>query len=261
VRQLVLTALLALLPAIVQAGAPHVGGRFVNLAGPRPRPSFGTMWGFLLSKAWQSFGEQTGGAASVPFDRAALGHNPSLTWIGHATFLVRMDGVTFLTDPMFSERASPVGFAGPKRHQPPGVPLDQLPPIDFVVISHNHYDHTDTASIEALAKRGARFFVRSNWVGWYATREVVELDWWQMARWRHRSPAFPRNISPGCLTDEMQTLWAGWAVSDRRGAFTTPATPATSTASPRCASASARSTSRRCRSAPTIRPRSCSSST
>ena len=174
------------------------------------------MWSFLLSKAWSSLGEQIGGAELVPFDPAAIGHNPSLTWIGHATFLVRMDGVTFLTDPIFSERASPVGFAGPKRHQPPGVPLDQLPKIDFVLISHDHYDHADSASIEALARRGARFFVplELGEVVRDAGGEAVELDWWQSARFGNvEITCVPsQHFSGRSLTDENKRLWAGFAV-------------------------------------------------
>src|SRR3989442_6531535 len=90
-----------------------------------------------------------------------------------------MDGVTFLTDPIFSERASPVSFAGPKRLVPPGVPLDELPPIDFVTLSHDHYDHTDLASIEALARRGTRLVagLRMGDLVRDVRGEVVELDW------------------------------------------------------------------------------------
>src|SRR5207244_986993 len=134
-------------------------------------------------RTWTSLVGRDGAAPRVPYDRAAMLENPSLTWIGHSTLLVRMDGVTFLTDPIFSQRASPVPFAGPKRLVPPGVPLDALPSIDFVTLSHDHYDHTDLPSVAALARRGARFVVPLGMgdlvrgVG----GEVVELDWWQSA--------------------------------------------------------------------------------
>src|SRR6185369_2398144 len=114
-------------------------------------------------------------------DRTAMLENPSLTWIGHATMLVRMDGTTFLTDPIFSERASPVSFAGPKRLVPPGVPLEELPPIDFVTVSHDHYDHLDLPSLKALAARGA-VFVTPLKVGELVRSiggKVTELDWWE----------------------------------------------------------------------------------
>ena len=73
--------------------------------------------------------------------------------IGHASALVQLDGVNILTDPVFSERASPFSFAGPKRKTPPGLTIDQLPRIDIVLISHNHYDHLDKSSIEALNRQ------------------------------------------------------------------------------------------------------------
>src|SRR5438132_992711 len=156
---------LALLGALVMAcsslpadaGAPRDGDVFTNTAGSRPWPGPDITLPFFARKAWTSLVGRDGAAPRVPYDRAAMLENPSLTWIGHSTLLVRMDGVTFLTDPVFSERASPVSFAGPKRLVPPGVPLDELPPVDFVTLSHDHYDHTDLPSIEVLARRGTRF--------------------------------------------------------------------------------------------------------
>lgn len=146
--------------------------------------------------------------------------NPSVTWIGHATLLLRIGGLNVLTDPHFSERASPVSFAGPKRYQPPGVALADLPQIDAVVISHNHYDHLDVASVEALYARfgdALQFFVPLGLKSWFEKRgvtNVVELDWWEGAaigdvrftltpaqHWSARSP-FDRN----------RTLWGGWAI-------------------------------------------------
>ena len=114
---------------------------------------------FFARRAAVSLFPRPGAAPRVPFDPAALLADPSVTWIGHATLLVRMEGTTFLTDPMFSKRASPLPFAGPPRLVEPGVPLAQLPRVDFAVLSHDHYDHTDARSIRALAARGTRFIV------------------------------------------------------------------------------------------------------
>lgn len=198
------------------AGAPRDGDRFVNAAGPRPLPGVGEMFPFLLRKAWTSLTHRAGAAKLVAFDPTALQHNPSVTWIGHATMLVRMDGVTFLTDPIFSERASPVSFAGPARLVPPGVPLAQLPPLDFATISHDHYDHTDVPSIAALAARGVPFIVPLG-LGQLvreAGGQVTELDWWQettVGRVRvHCVPA--QHFSGRSLTDSNSRLWAGWVV-------------------------------------------------
>ena len=198
------------------AGAPRDGDVFTNPAGSRPWPGPDVTLPFFARKTWTSLVGRDGAAPRVPYDRAAMLENPSLTWIGHSTLLVRMDGVTFLTDPVFSERASPVSFAGPKRLVPPGVPLDELPPIDFVTLSHDHYDHTDLPSIAALARRGTRFIaglgmgdlVRA------AGGEAVELDWGesvQMGAVRvHCVPA--QHFSGRSIVGHNRRLWVGWVI-------------------------------------------------
>jgi L-ascorbate metabolism protein UlaG (beta-lactamase superfamily) len=147
--------------------------------------------------------------------------NPSVTWIGHATVLVRLGGLNVLTDPHFSERASPVRFAGPKRHQPPGVALTELPEIHAVVISHNHYDHLDVDSVRQLHARSGgtlHFFVPLGLKPWFAALgidRVTELDWWDHAEFRGvrftLTPA--QHWSARGLFDRNRTLWGGWAVS------------------------------------------------
>lgn len=210
-------------PDIARAGAPRDGDQFMNLAGPRELPGFSEMFPFFLRKTWTSLVGRSGGARLVRYDREAIMHNPSVTWIGHSTMLVRMDGVTFLTDPIFSERASPVSFAGPKRLVPPGVPLDALPPIDFVTLSHDHYDHTDLPSIAALAKRGTRFIVPLG-IGELvrgAGGEAIELDWWQsttLGRIRvHCVPA--QHFSGRSGLTHNTRLWSGWVIEGVKRRF------------------------------------------
>jgi N-acyl-phosphatidylethanolamine-hydrolysing phospholipase D len=188
----------------------------MNLDGPLERGGLTVALPFFLRKAWTSLSPRSGAAPLVAYDPDAIRHNPSVTWIGHATMLVRMEGVAFLTDPMFSERASPLSFAGPKRLVPPGVPLSELPPIDFVTLSHDHYDHTDLDSIRALAKRGVRFFVPLGFAELIrdAGGEAVELDWWEQASFGpirvHCVPA--QHFSGRGLTDHGKRLWAGWVI-------------------------------------------------
>src|SRR5262249_56298826 len=79
--------------------------------------------------------------------------NPSITWIGHATLLVQLDGINFLTDPHWGERASPLSWAGPRRLSPPGLAFESLPRIDIVLISHDHYDHLDLDTVKRLAEQ------------------------------------------------------------------------------------------------------------
>ena len=220
-RQLAVAAILAgalsfVVPSMARAGAPRDGDRFMNAAGPRALPGGATMLPFFLRKAWTSLVRRAGAARLVAYDRDALLHNPSLTWIGHSTMLVRMDGVTFLTDPIFSDYAGPLPFMGPPRLVAPGVPLAELPPVDFVVLSHSHYDHTDMPSIAALARGGTRFIVPLGMADLVrdAGGEAVELDWWQSTSVGgvrvHCVPA--QHFSGRTLTDTNRRLWAGWVV-------------------------------------------------
>lgn len=153
----------------------------------------------------------------------ASSDKPSLTWIGHATALVQAGGLNVLTDPMFSERAFPVQFAGPRRAQAPGMALDQLPAIDVVLISHNHLDHLDRASIVALQHRAkqqgiATVFlvplgVKPLLLRW-GVESVQELDWWDSVTVQgtefHFTPT--QHWSARGLADESESLWGAWAV-------------------------------------------------
>ncbi|NDY42447.1 MBL fold metallo-hydrolase [Dissulfurirhabdus thermomarina] len=151
----------------------------------------------------------------------APGDAPSVTWIGHATVLLQVAGRNLLTDPHFSGRASPVGWAGPRRVVPPGVPLADLPPIHGVLISHDHYDSLDRPTIQALLRRpggGATvFFVPLGlgpWLRDLGARRVVELDWWEAATLDGlRVTAVPaKHWSKRALLGRNRTLWAGWVV-------------------------------------------------
>lgn len=145
---------------------------------------------------------------------------PAITWVGHASMLVQTNGLNVLTDPIFSGRASPVQFFGPKRAQPPGLSLDQLPPVDVVLISHNHYDHLDKNTVLALSNRAqaATLFIVPLGVKAFFTElgitSVQELDWWDSTTVRgvefHFTPV--QHWSARGLGDRSQTLWGGWAV-------------------------------------------------
>lgn len=149
---------------------------------------------------------------------------PAVTWIGHATVLAQLGGMNVLTDPVFADRASPVGFLGPRRHQAPGLALHELPHVDFVLASHNHYDHLDDAALRHLNTQPGGpplFVVPLGLKPWLAARGItnaVELDWWDSHRMS--SPAGDVTVmllpsqhwSGRGLADRMQTLWGGFAV-------------------------------------------------
>ena len=145
---------------------------------------------------------------------------PAAAWIGHATVLLQMGGRTFITDPVFSDRSSPLSFAGPKREGPPGLTAAELPHVDVVLVSHNHYDHLDSASVKALAaQRGGPplFVVALGLKAWFADigiEHVVELDWWQSATVGSNEVFFvpAQHWSGRTLADRMKTLWGGYAV-------------------------------------------------
>jgi N-acyl-phosphatidylethanolamine-hydrolysing phospholipase D len=160
----------------------------------------------------------------LPNDGAAIranGVKPTLTWIGHATFLVQLGGLNILTDPTWSDRASPVAFAGPRRIIPPGLRFEDLPRIHAVVISHDHYDHLDEATVRRLAAaHRPRFFVPLGMKALledFGAADVVELDWWQAATWEGVTfTATPAQHSSGrWLTDQNDRLWASWVIGAR----------------------------------------------
>jgi L-ascorbate metabolism protein UlaG (beta-lactamase superfamily) len=150
-----------------------------------------------------------------------------VTWLGHSTVLIEIDGYRVLTDPVWGARASPSSFAGPKRFQPVPVSVQALPPIDLVIVSHDHYDHLDYPSIRQLRKRDVPF-VTSLGVGahleaWGVPAErIVELDWWDT----HTVPgtgltvtATPsQHFSGRGLNDRNATLWSSLVIRSERHA-------------------------------------------
>ena len=156
-------------------------------------------------------------------DGAALranGSRPTVTWVGHATLLIQLDGVNILTDPIWSEHAGPLGF-GPRRLVPPGLRFEDLPPIHAVVISHDHYDHLDARTVQLLAHvHHPTFFVPLGLKAWLTdrgVRDVVELDWWQAHELRGVSfVATPAQHGSGrSLNDQNLRLWSSWSILGR----------------------------------------------
>lgn len=204
--------------------AHHTPTGFKNNYTPEVNKSFGD----FLRWQWESWGlDKTANSPtpSVQADLALLKSplSPTVTWIGHATALVQASGLTVLVDPVFSERASPVQIFGPKRAQAPGVAMADLPNIDAVLISHNHYDHLDRISVAQLdekakaAGKTTLFIVPLGLKAWFngiGIDSVVELDWWQHHTIQgvefHLTPV--QHWSARSINDRSTTLWGGWAV-------------------------------------------------
>jgi N-acyl-phosphatidylethanolamine-hydrolysing phospholipase D len=141
------------------------------------------------------------------------------TWVGHSTVLLQLGAMNVLTDPVWSDRVSPVSWAGPRRLVPPAIKLASLPPLDVVLISHDHYDHLDARTVRALATAHPQ----ARWVAPLGVGEllmslgvpqVVELDWWQSTNAaRAAITAVPaQHFSGRSLTNRDRTLWAGFAI-------------------------------------------------
>lgn len=147
------------------------------------------------------------------------GKKANFTFINHATFLIQTPELTILTDPVFSERVSPVSFAGPKRVREAGVAFDELPPIDVVIISHNHYDHMDIPSLLNLDAKFHPLFIvplkNREFLMKKGLQNVVELDWWQ----EHKVKSTTFTLAPclhwssRSLWDKYETLWGSYMVS------------------------------------------------
>lgn len=145
---------------------------------------------------------------------------PTLTWIGHASFLLQIDGKNILTDPHLTERASPLPFGPPARRVQPGLDFETLPHIDAVVISHNHYDHLDQGTIRRLAAQdgGAPLFLVPLGIRQWMENEGIEtareLDWWEQVSALglrfHFVPA--QHFSSRIGVDRNKTLWGGWVI-------------------------------------------------
>lgn len=205
------------------ASERYKDGHFSNVE-PRPKRDFPTasiLWEFMFSKEMR--------APICPLPMATgtdkiLQQAPAsglrITWLGHSTTLIELDGVRVLTDPIWSERASPSTLAGPRRFHPPPLALEALPPLDAVVVSHDHFDHLDMATVKRLAARGAVLHVPLG-IGAHLARwgvpaaQISEHDWWQDAALPSgvRIVSTPgRHFSGRSLRDRDRTLWTSWTI-------------------------------------------------
>jgi len=142
-----------------------------------------------------------------------------ITFINHSTTLIQIDGVNILTDPVWSKRVSPVSFAGPQRHRPPGIRFDDLPPIDLVLVSHNHYDHLDVATLRAIGQPIVTPLGNAALLRRHGIRPAIDLDWWQtmQANGIDVTVVPARHFSARSFGDRNRNLWGGFVISGPSG--------------------------------------------
>jgi L-ascorbate metabolism protein UlaG (beta-lactamase superfamily) len=199
------------------------GEEFIN-PGRKVEQGFGAFWKWTLNRdqgPWRAWTDATPGA---PPPRRVPEGALRVTWVNHATTLIQLDGVNILTDPIWSDRASPVGFAGPKRVRPPGIRFEDLPPIDVALVSHNHYDHCDIDTLKRLKDASAPKLFSGLGNAQLFAREGVgasrDLDWWESVQLPNgvKLTAVPvQHFSGRGLCDRMKNLWAGFVLEGRGG--------------------------------------------
>jgi L-ascorbate metabolism protein UlaG (beta-lactamase superfamily) len=182
------------------------------------------VWNWILRTGWPEWPKQTDFVPGPPPVTRAPEGSLYITPVGHATFLIQLDGINILTDPMWSERCSPISWLGPKRHVEPGIRFEDLPPVDVVLVSHNHYDHFDIPTLKSLSKRGMpraivplgnRDLMRSAGIA-----TVDELDWWESVPLSSSVTIMlvpAQHFSSRTLWDRNRTLWGGFVISGPSG--------------------------------------------
>ena len=202
----------------------HFDGRkFHNIEGPA-RSGFLDFVRWKLTGKRGQWNEWTHSEAGAPPPTRVEGGKLRITFVNHATVLIQTAGLNILTDPIWSDRASPFTWAGPKRHRSPGVRFEDLPPIDVVLLSHNHYDHVDIETLVRLKKEHQPRFVSGlgnrALLDNHGIAEAIELDWWDKTELSDEVsvtcvPA--KHFSGRSLSDIDCTLWCGFVIQASSG--------------------------------------------
>ncbi|XP_059153637.1 N-acyl-phosphatidylethanolamine-hydrolyzing phospholipase D-like [Physella acuta] len=211
-------------------------GRYENPWSPWKAPAFTQLFKFMfLTKSEANIPNEQELNSKLPVikpDLSQFKQPPDSgirhMWIGHATSLVQFEGVTFLTDPVFSLRCSPSQWVGPKRYRPTPCSVEELPKVDCVVISHNHYDHLDLETVYSLNKRfgdSLRWYVPvglKSWMNSCGCTNVVELSWWE----EHTHESGVKFVSTPSqhwckrtVWDDNKALWCSWCVIGSKNKF------------------------------------------
>ena len=228
---LLIVSLLYSLPTysneVINSSAHHLSdGTYANTSGVAYESSFNKLlkWSWeRRSKNLETFEFEV----EVPnYKEIYENENIVITWIGHESFLYQNKDINVLTDPHFTQRASPLNFAGPKRYMAPGMKIDDLPNIDVVTISHSHYDHLDYKSVKLLSEKfeNILFLVPLGLKKWFESKgiyNVRELDWWDSFTIKETLITFApvQHWSARGLFDRNETLWGAWHFKNKFHSF------------------------------------------
>ena len=201
----------------------HFDGKRFFTPGAPPTKGFADIVRWMIQRKAPKWVTDRSARIGIP-PALVSGERLLVTFVNHSTVLIQTAGVNILTDPIWSDRASPVSFAGPKRFSRHGVDLDKLPPIHIVLLSHNHYDHMDIPTLRKLQQQHApRVYVplgNARHLEPAGMRRVQELDWWNSDRYSeqltiHCTPA--QHFSGRGLTDRNRALWCSWIFETTHG--------------------------------------------
>jgi L-ascorbate metabolism protein UlaG (beta-lactamase superfamily) len=197
------------------------GKKFFNLDDVKPQNLRGVLKWMLNRhrEKWDEFKPEN----FTPKRSSEVDPGIRVTFINHSTFLIQVDGINILTDPIWSERAGPFSWIGPKRKRPPGVQIEDLPRIDFILLSHNHYDHLDVGTLRQISAKHQPVIFTSLGIKAFLERKgipgSVEMDWWDEIPFKEMIiqsvPA--QHFSARGTLDRDRTLWCGFVIKRNQG--------------------------------------------
>lgn len=201
------------------------GTKFLNGPGYEEKTSTDLRkWLFTRKPGeWNELIEEDITYGEQPADRI-VDSTQVITYINHSTFLIQTDGLNIITDPVYSKRVSPFSFAGPKRMRPPGIRFEDLPETDYVLISHNHYDHLDITTLKRIKEAHDPTFITPLGVDLYLNKQgitkTVPLDWWEETSVSDSvqvAAVEAQHFSSRGMFDRDKTLWAGFIIKSPNG--------------------------------------------
>ena len=221
----ILIGMITAVPIAPYPASPHHRGEQFTNAAPKPKESlastFKLFWDFFFNRPAGTVPDVATPVRPLTAQALAQAPDRSVYRLGHSTLLIKLRGGWWLTDPVFSERASPFQWVGPKRFHAPPIALQDLPPIRGVLLSHDHYDHLDRDTVKYLAQRVEVFLaplgVGDRLVNWgIPSEKIQQLDWWQETEVDGLRLALTptQHFSGRGLRDSNRTLWGSWVIID-----------------------------------------------